>query len=300
MPGAEDGRGGVDATLVRRLIATQVPQWQDLPVRQVEVDGWDNRTYRLGDDMLVRLPSGEGYALQVEKEHRWLPALAPWLPLPIPVPLAKGTPAEGYPYNWSVYRWLDGDTASLERIEDQKRFAVTLADFLTTLQGIDASDGPPPGRHSQNRGLSPSVWDEWTRESIAKLDGRIDTRRATEVWEAATAATWRGSPVWFHGDVAVGNLLVCDGELAAVIDFGCSGVGDPACDLVIAWTFFEGETREVFRTAMNTDPGTWTRGRGWALWKELIQLVDKADDDPGAAAHHRVIDAVLADHERGA
>ncbi|NED94052.1 aminoglycoside phosphotransferase family protein [Phytoactinopolyspora alkaliphila] len=232
-----DGRAGIDAQLVERLISAQFPQWKDLPVTPVAVDGWDNRTYRLGDEMTVRLPTAEAYAPAVEKEDRWLPLLAPALPVPIPVPLAKGAPGEDFPFSWSVRRWLDG---------------------------------------------------------------RIDVAGAEAVWDAALSATWHGDPVWFHGDIAHGNLLVKDGQLAAVIDFGTSGVGDPACDLVIAWTLFSGESREAFRAAVGQDPGTWARARGWALWKALIVLADVIDsDDEAAAVQLRVIGEVLADHRRG-
>jgi aminoglycoside phosphotransferase (APT) family kinase protein len=263
--------------------------------------GWDNRTFRLGAHMTVRLPSGAAYALQVEKEHRWLPKLAPYLPLPIPVPLAKGAPTDDYPWRWSIYRWLEGETASVERIADLRQFATELARFLTVLQRIDAAGGPPPGRHNFFRGGPLTVYDAETRQALAALEGKIDTDAASAVWEAALAASWHGSPVWFHGDVAWGNLLVEGGRLSAVIDFGTSGVGDPSCDLAIAWTLFGGESREVFRAAIGLDDATWARGRGWTLWKALITLADHIDTNPSEARiARRVIDEVLADHEHGA
>jgi aminoglycoside phosphotransferase (APT) family kinase protein len=224
----------IDADLVRRLVAAQFPRWADLSVRPVEAGGWDNRTFHLGPRMTARLPSAAQYALQVEKEHRWLPKLAPLLPLPIPIPLAKGAPADGYPWPWSVYRWLEGETAGVGRIADLRRFATDLAEFLNALGRIDPAGGPPPGRHNFLRGGPLAVYDAETRRAIAALEGRIDTDAAGAVWEAALGAEWDGSPVWFHGDVASGNLLVEDGRLSAVIDFGTSGVGDPACDLAIA------------------------------------------------------------------
>ena len=231
----------INVSLVSRLVAAQFPQWADLPVTPAVPQGWDNRTFRLGAHMTVRLPSAAAYALQVEKEHRWLPKLAPHLPLSIPVPLAKGAPADGYPWQWSVYRWLEGETATAERIADLRQFATALARFLTALQRIDPAGGPPPGRHNFFRGGPLTVYDAETRQALAALEGRIDTIAANAVWEAALAASGHGSPVWFHGDVAAGNLLVRDGRLGAVIDFGTSGVGDPSCDLAIAWTLFGGE-----------------------------------------------------------
>jgi aminoglycoside phosphotransferase (APT) family kinase protein len=287
----------IDASLVRRLVTAQFPQWADLHVTPVEFRGWDNRTFRLGEDMTVRLPSDVGYTPHVDKEHRWLPILARHLPLPIPVLLAKGVPAEGYPFDWSVYRWLDGENASIERIDDMSEFATTLADFLTALQRIDPAHGPPPGQQSAFRGGPLETYDADTRRAIDALNGQIASDTATAVWDTAIAATWHGTPVWFHGDVSAGNLLVRDGRLAAVIDFGCSGVGDPACDVTIAWTLLSGESREEFRTALSVDSATWARGRGWALWKALITRAGHLNANPGeAATARRVIDHVLADH----
>ena len=287
----------IDERLARRLVDSQFPEWAHLPIARVAVDGWDNRTFRLGRDMTVRLPSGDWYALQVEKEQRWLPVLAPQLPLPIPTPVARGVPGEGYPYPWSVYRWLDGEIASERGIGDLTEFATTLAGFLVALRGIDATDGPGPDRHNFYRGGPLATYADETVEAIEALGDEIPGEAAQRVWDDAMAATWHGDPVWFHGDVAAGNLLVRDGRLAAVIDFGTSGVGDPACDVVIAWTLLLGPSREAFRAALGADAGTWSRGRGWALWKSLITLVGERDPE-AAAARRREIDRVLADHAR--
>ena len=293
-----DGRAGIDADLVRRLIAAQLPQWKDLPITPVKVDGWDNRTYRLGEDLTVRLPTAAGYAPAVRKEDTWLPVLAPHLPVPIPEPVAHGEPGEGYPFGWSVRRWMVGQTASYDNITDLSPFARSMAEFIRALQQIDATDGPKAGKHSFYRGADPAHYHDETIESLDKLDGRLDTDKARAVWNAALGNKWTGEPVWFHGDVSNGNLLVRDGELAAVIDFGTSGVGDPACDLVIAWTFFHTDSREAFRHAVEQDAGTWARARGWVLWKALIGLaVDVDTDKERAAVNQRVIDEVLADHD---
>ena len=288
----------INVSLVGQLVTAQFPQWADLPIKPVEFDGWDNRTFRLGEDMIVRLPSAEAYTPQVEKEHRWLPRLAPLLPLPIPVPLAMGVPADGYPWHWSVYRWLEGENATLERIADLHQFATTLAQFLAALQRIDPAGGPPPGQHNFFRGGPLAIYDTETRHAIATLDGMIDTDAVTAVWEAALKATWHGSSVWLHGDVSATNLLVTKGRLRAVIDFGSSGVGDPACDVTIAWTLLSGESREAFCTALPVDDATWARGRGWALWKGLITLAEHIHTNPlEAGKARRVIDEVLADHK---
>jgi aminoglycoside phosphotransferase (APT) family kinase protein len=293
-------KSAITTDLVSRLIAAQFPQWADLPVIPVELDGWDNTTFRLGDDLAVRLPSAEAYVQQVDKEHRWLPVLAPRLPLPIPRPVARGVPGSGFPRPWSVYRWLAGEHATIDRVEDLARFATDLADFLTALYELDPDGGPEPGEHNFFRGGPLAVYDSETRVAIAALNAEIDADAATEVWEAALAATWPGPPVWIHGDVTAANLLVADSRLSAVVDFGCSAVGDPACDTTIAWTFFFGGSRELFRSRLPVDEATWARGRGWALWKALITLL-KADADDAAArfgwrlSSKRVIEEALGE-----
>ncbi|UED83537.1 aminoglycoside phosphotransferase family protein [Streptomyces profundus] len=265
-----------DEDVVRRLVATQFPRWDGLPIRRVANEGWDNRTFHLGDAMSVRLPSAAPYALAVEKEHRWLPVFAPRLPVPVPVPLAKGAPGEGYPHVWSVYRWLDGEPARAETIADLTSFAVDLAAFLCALRGIDASAGPPPGQHNWFRGGPLHTYDGETRRAIDTLAGRVDTEVLRGIWAAALRAEWDGRPTWFHGDVAADNLLVRNGALAGVIDFGTCGVGDPACDLSIAWTLLPAESRAAFRRRLDVDAGSWARGRGWALWKALVTWAGSA------------------------
>ncbi|HEV7321026.1 MAG TPA: aminoglycoside phosphotransferase family protein [Ensifer sp.] len=289
----------IDTPLVRRLIAAQFPEWSGLEVRPIEPGGWDNRTFRLGEEMTVRLPSAAHYVLQVEKEHLWLPRLAPHLPLPIPEPLAKGTPGEGFPWHWSVYRWQPGETLAVERVDDVRQVASDLTRFLRALMQADATGGPLPCDHNFHRGGPPAFYDEETRRALALLHGQLDTSAARDVWEAALAVPFEGPPVWFHGDIAWGNLLVENGRLSAVIDFGTSGIGDPACDLAIAWTFFSGEAREVFRNGMALDRGAWARGRGWALWKALIVVAGMTGAPVDEMTRQRrVVDAVLEDHRR--
>ena len=294
-------KAAITPSLVSRLVAGQFPQWAGLPVRPVELAGWDNATFRLGEDMSVRLPSGGQYAPQVDKEHRWLPALARQVPLPIPEPLARGAPGYEYPWQWSVYRWLDGDHATAGRVAEPGRFAADLADFLAALYQIDPAGGPPPGQHNFFRGGPLTMNDSEARAAIAALGSEIDAVRAAEVWEAALGASWHGRPVWLHGDVSPENLLVRDGRLSAVIDFGCSAVGDPACDTDITWTFLAGQSRRVFRNRLPADEATWARGRGWALWKAMMVLRRALKDDPAdAIGTKRVIREILADHRNAA
>ena len=286
----------IDDALVSRLIAAQFLQWSELPIRRITPSGWDNCTFRLGDTMVVRLPSGEEYADQVAKEQRWLPILAASLPLAIPIPLALGQPGAGYPWNWSVYRWLEGEPASTGSIADLTELASSLGRFLGALQRTDATGGPAPGPHNFHRGGSLGIYDGQTRQAIATLKGKINGDAAIAVWEAALASMWQRPTVWVHGDFAASNLLVQAGRLNAVIDFGQLGVGDPACDLAIAWTFFEVASRKAFRDALPLDAETWVRGRGWALWKALIVPSDLVAVTAFEAAHsRRTINAVLAD-----
>jgi aminoglycoside phosphotransferase (APT) family kinase protein len=288
-----------DVPLVGRLLAAQFPQWADLPIEPVTSAGTDNAIYRLGDDMAVRLPRIHWATGQVDKEHQWLPRLAPFLPLAIPVPLAKGEPGEGYPWHWSVCRWLEGENATIERIADPRQAATDLAQFIAALQRIDATGGPSPGPYNSSRGVPLAIRDSQTRAAIATLHGIINADAVTATWEAALQApAWRGPPVWIHGDLQSGNLLAQQGRLSAVIDFGCLGVGDPACDLIVAWNLLSAETRDVFRAALPVDDATWARGRGWALSVGLIALPYYQTTNPVLAGiSRRAINEVLADHQ---
>ncbi|MEV4480082.1 aminoglycoside phosphotransferase family protein [Micromonospora coxensis] len=293
----------VDAEQVRRLIVDQFPHLADLPIEPVADGGWDNWTFHLGPEMLVRLPSAAEYALAVDKEHQWLPVLAARLPLPIPAPVAKGKPDVGYPHPWSIYRWIDGEPASVDRIADPVRFATDLAEFLAALQGVDAAGGPQPGVHNWFRGGTLRTYDTTVECALTDLDGHVDAELAREIWARALDARWDGADRWLHGDVAQGNLLLADGRLAAVIDFGTCGVGDPACDLAIAWTLLTADGREAFRTRLSVDAATWARGRGWALWKTLATCSSTVDDPEDAdeyANAQRVLGEIFAEYTGGA
>ena len=245
-------RPRIDAALVRRLVDAQFPQWRGLPIRPVEHDGWDNRTFRLGEELSVRLPSAEGYVEQVEKEQRWLPVLRDLLPVPIPSPVAVGEPGEGFPFPWSVYRWLPGTPVVLRGdVSRDAALASAIGRFLVALRDAPTEGAPGPGTHNFFRGAPPEVYEEEALAAFALLGA--EAPRARSLWDEATASRWDRAPVWFHGDVAPGNLLVdASGALSAVIDFGTSGVGDPACDLVPAWTMFEGGARSAFVTTVVT------------------------------------------------
>jgi aminoglycoside phosphotransferase (APT) family kinase protein len=262
-----------DVALVRHLLADQFPRWAALSIDAVPSWGTDNALYRLGDEMVVRLPRLERSVLALRKERTWLPKLAPRLPLRVPVPLAVGVPADGYPFEWSVYSWLDGVDATTGTLVDDAHVAEALERFLVALQRIDATDGPAPGEHNVHRGEPLRRRDRRTRQSIDALRGSMDADAVTAAWEAAlTAPDWSGRPLWIHGDLDARNLLVENGRLSGVIDWGCLGVGDPACDVTVAWKVLSPEARAAFRDALSVDDATWARARGWVLSQAVNAL----------------------------
>ena len=263
----------IDVALVRRLVETQFPQWADLPIAPVLPMGTDNALFRVGDEMVARLPRREQATAALEKEREWLRQLAPALPVPIPLPLGDGEPAEGYPFPWSIYRWIEGEPATLANIDDAERFASDLAEFVAALEAIDASGGPVPGEHNFFRGVALRERDAAARAAISALGSSIDGDAAIAAWDAALAAPeWARAPVWIHGDLDVRNLLVANGRLSGVIDFGGLGVGDPACDVMVVWKVLTPQTRAVFRAVLGVDDATWARSRGWALSQAVIAL----------------------------
>ena len=290
----------IDVSLVRRLVADQFPDWSELPINPVEIGGHDNRTFRLGNEMSVRLSSAKAYAAHVKTEQLWLAKLAPHLPLPIPIPLGMGQPAHGYDWPWSVNRWLLGDNASSEQIADLGQFAADLANFLNALHQINTKNAPTPGPDNFFRGGDLRVYDDETRNCIRELRNVVDVAATTRVWNAALESRWPGPPVWIHGDMAVDNLLVTRGRLCAVIDFGQLAAGDPACDVTIAWTLFSGSNRKTFRSELCVDAATWHRGRGWGIWKALLELrterrTERRTNPTAAERAQRIINDILAD-----
>jgi len=282
----------IDAPLVRRLLRSQFPQWSRLAVRPVESAGWDNVIYRLGADLAVRLPRRRIGADQTEKEHQWLPVIGPQLPLAVPDPVGKGVPGEGYPWHWTVCAWLPGEVAALSPVADMSQAAVSLARFVRALQAIDPAGGPV----SKFRGGTLADRDPVSQASAAALGDSLDVRPALQVWKAAIAEpVWTGPSVWMHGDLHPANLLVSNGELGGVIDFGLLGVGDPACDLMVAWTYLSANARQMFRDALSVDDSTWARGRGWALHLGLMAAAYSADNPVLRGIGRCTIAEVLAD-----
>ncbi|WP_196468871.1 aminoglycoside phosphotransferase family protein [Planomonospora sp. ID91781] len=286
----------IDDDLVRRLVAGQFPCWAGLAVERVPSGGTVNAMYRLGDDMVVRLPLVKGGADDVSVERTWLPRLAPRLPVLIPEVLGAGRPAGGYPWPWSVYRWLEGENPEAGALSEPVLLAGDLAGFVAGMRSITLPGAPPA-----HRGGPIASLDAQTRAAIEELRGipqeGVDCDAAAAVWEEALRVPdWDGPPVWLHADLMPGNLLVDDGRLTSVIDFGCLGVGDPACDLFPAWNLLPADAREVFRDALAVDDATWIRGRGRALSQALIALPYYRRTNPAMAHNARhVIRTVLGE-----
>jgi aminoglycoside phosphotransferase (APT) family kinase protein len=287
-----DDEAAIDRDLVRRLVARQLPQWAELSLEPVVSGGTDNALYRLGEDLVVRLPRIHWAVDDVEKEQTWLPRLAPSLPVETPTPVALGEPGEGYPWCWSVYRWVVGDVPVVGRIGDPERLASELGRFVRSMHQVDANGGP-----ASSRGGHLAERQEATQEAIDALDGLADATAARAAWaEALSVPPWPRSKVWIHGDLAPGNLILREGRLRGVIDFGAMGLGDPAVDLVVAWNLLPARARRAFRHASGADAATWARGRGWALSIALIQLPYYHRTNPALAGNARhVIEQVLRD-----
>ncbi len=267
----------INETLAQQLVMNQFPQWSDLPIKMVKQSGWDNRTFHLGEEMTIRLPSNEEYAPQILKEFHWLPILQKHITCQITAPVALGQPSEYYPWHWSINQWIYGETASVDRIKDLNQFARDLGAFLTEFQNIDATGGPIAGAHNFYRGGDLSVYDDEMRQAIAKIDIKKEQKVANQLWNDALSSRWECKPVWVHGDIAIGNLLVKNGMLKAIIDFGQLAVGDPACDLAIAWNLFTGESRTTFQKTISLDRNTWVRALGWTFWKTLCWPIKGTD-----------------------
>ena len=289
MPGAEVG---IDAALVRALLEEQHPDLATLDLGAT-ASGWDNVMYRLGDELIVRLPRRALAAALIEHEQRWLPELAARLPLPTSAPLRNGRPGHGYPWSWSVCRWLPGESAAVHPPADPRRAAERLGEFLAAMHQ------PAPSEHPVNpyRGVPLADRYDITCERIDQLGEAIDLVAVRSLWDELVATpAWDGPPLWLHGDLHPGNLIVHDGQLSGVVDFGDLTGGDPASDLSVAWMLLPADARAVLRAhADDVDDATWARGRGWALVLALAILASSADNPVMRGVSQRTLDAVLTD-----
>jgi aminoglycoside phosphotransferase (APT) family kinase protein len=281
----------IDADLVRRLVASQFSRLSDLPISPVPSTGTVNAIYRLGDHLYARLPRLASWAPNLDKECRWLPMLAPHLSLRVPEPVLAGRPGDSYPFSWAIYRWIDGQLYADETVDDEHQAAIDLAQFVAELRRVDPSGAPRGGRRPLGD------LDSITRSRIESARDIIDSTAAIAAWEyALSAPAWDGTPVWIHADLLRSNLLVEEGRLCAVIDFGGAGVGDPAADVVAAWTVFGRAGREAFRSALDVDNGTWNRARGFALHQAAMAIPYYIETNPEfVSLAKRTLEEVLVD-----
>jgi aminoglycoside phosphotransferase (APT) family kinase protein len=294
--GTVAGLPAIDIDLARRLVDTQFPQWAGLPLELLDPAGSDHVICRLGKQLAVRLPRHAGAIGQASKEFEWLPRLAPCLPLAIPVPLAVGEPAFGYPWRWAISRWLDGEVATAEGLGGSTGTAVQLGEFLTALHRFAPGEVPALTIRDDLKQRLLADRDQATRAAIAAVDGVFDAAALTRLWdEALCAPGWDRPPVWVHGDFHTGNLLTASGHVSAVIDWGELAIGDPACDLTVAYTLMSASSRAAFRATLDLDDATWTRGRGWALATGLNAYTSYAAVSPRVAAQttRQITEALL-------
>jgi aminoglycoside phosphotransferase (APT) family kinase protein len=287
-----EGEVDIDLDVVSRLVAAQFPELADHPISVVRSTGTVNALFRLGDRLCARLPRVEHWARNLDTEWEWLPRLSPRLSLLIPEPVAKGEPTSWYPFSWAIYNWIDGSPYSDELVDDEERAAKDLARFVFELRSLDAEVGAPRGGRRPLREL-----DLLTREAIESSGDVIDRDAALAAWELALEApAWDGEPTWIHSDLLRPNVLVDEGRICAVIDFGGVGVGDPAADLIPAWSVFGRVGQETFRGALDADDGTWNRARGFALHQAAMIIPYYPETNPEfVALAKRTVEEILAD-----
>ncbi len=289
----------INEILAKKLVTEQFPEWANLQVWPVEKMGHDNRTFRLGQNKLIRIPSEKKYATQVLVEQKWLQFLQKNLSIKIPKPLAMGSATEKLPWNWSIYEWIDGAPASEIELNYQEKntLALDLAAFLNNLHLIDATKGPMAGGQNFYRGGNLEIYNNETINSLKKLETKIDSKKALIIWQEALSSTWTNQGLWVHGDLSSSNILLKANKLEAVIDFGCLATGDPACDLMIYWFFFGEESKKVFKSTLKLDEEIWQRARGWALWKSCFELAGALEKKDEEKIHHfeKVVNDILSD-----
>lgn len=280
--------------LVKDLLLGQFPEWASDPIQIMQPEGTDNAMYRLGNNKLIRLPRTKGSSLNIEKEMTWLPKLEPSLPIPIPKIIGTGFPDKDYPFHWLICEWLDGLNPNQEGMLDEHMAAKDLGAFVKAMQHINPVNGP-----SCRRGKPLNTCDEEVKKSIPLLKELYDEKLISELWEfTSNVPLWEHDPVWIHGDLHSGNLLAKEKKIVGVVDWGLAGVGDPACDMMVAWTLLGQEGRKIFRSIVQPDDDTWHRGRGWALFLGIVGYPYYRITNPiFASIAKRALDQVTTNHE---
>ena len=285
------GEIDIDVDLVHALVAGQFPELSDQPIVEVRSTGTVNAVYRIGERLYSRLPRVAHWVADLDREWQWLPQLAPRLSLPIPQPVARGRPSGRYPFPWAIYRWLEGETYADGLVDDETEAARDLARFVAELRGIDPAGAPRGGRKPLRE------LDRDTREVIDAARGVIDAEAALAAWRRSLEApVWDGTPGWIHSDLLRPNVLVVGGRISAVLDFGGAGIGDPASDVIAAWSVFGPAGREAYRDALDVDDGTWHRARGIALHQAAVIIPYYAVSNPRfVALAQRTVEEIIAD-----
>lgn len=289
----------INIDFVIKLIDDQFPEYNNLPIKEVQEQGWDNRTYRIGTNKLIRLASAEYYSIKIPKEQKYLPLIAPYLTTNISKPIKIGKPNSLYPFNFAIYEWIDGTSANLLKFNDKnlEMIATDLVNFLNELHSIDNLDGPAPGKHNGWGGADLQLFDKDTKNQIDKLSNVINKTKSLDLWRKAKNSKWNKKPVWIHGDFYFGNFLIKNNRLTGVIDFGGMAKGDPAKDLGIAWTFLKNRSREIFKNKIKYDLDTWIRAKGWVLWKATFELCKtKNKTSEYANSQKKIIKDILKDN----
>ena len=284
----------ISVETVRGLVASQAPQFAHHPFTPVASGGTDNTIVRLGDKLCVRLPKRPEAVPQIDKERIWLPRFKA-LPLKTPMPVFNGTPDAAFEHPWGIYEWIEGTALSQTHVTDWPAAAKAMSGFLLSLQRQDTLGAPRSGAQNHYRGVALIERDTLTRNAIKGLADLYPAARLSYVWEQALQATpHTGEPTWLHGDLQGGNILVADGKITAIIDFGLAGVGDPACDLMVAWSVLPKSVRTEFHDQMGCDVDSCLRGMGWALSVSVIALDYYRDRNPALSKISRqTIEAVL-------
>lgn len=286
------GETSITIDVVRALLQEQHADWADLPLVEAG-EGWDNKQFRLGRDLVVRLPRRQIAAALIEHEQRWLPLLAARLPLPVPAPIRVGRAGCGYPWAWSITPWFEGTVAVTAMPDGMPR---QLAQFLLALHRPAPLDAPVNPFRTSLASRSAVFAD-----NVLRLRRDLDRSAAEKVWNAGLRApAWAGPPVWIHGDLHPANLIVHEEQLRAVIDFGDLTAGDPAVDLAVAWMLWTMPARHRFRDLVDRgskwmDEATWRRARAWALGLGVTYLTNSEDNPTMATIGRRTVGAALSD-----
>lgn len=289
----------IDEIIAQKLITEQFPEFKNFEITSVKTQGHDNRTYKVGHDFLIRLPTAQRYASSIEKEQIWLPQFAPYISTIIPKPIRLGKPTSYYPYPWSIYTYIKGESANNVSLQDLNLpiIAEQVAQFLKELAAINTKNGPLPGPNNFYRGGRLDFYYKQTQAALQKLSTYFDVTAYEQLWHQAVQNRWLCNPVWIHGDMSPGNIIIENKQLKAVIDFSGIAVGEPSCDLVMAWTFFDETSKQIFKENLNYENNIWENGRAWALWKSLITLADMQDlQSPAAQTQYKILQNIMNDH----